>query len=140
MRFRPSGGLGSNQKGSDRAAQEARAQALGDRTTENVYDRGRFSKEIERAENLAAGLPAEGEPAVEAAAEPGKKDFRQPHLDTPAEVKEETYTPVPLKEPKPQGLVESLKGQGKHYDASMVELEYQDAWKNADTKLRIEDL
>src|SRR5262245_45316446 len=38
------------------------------------------------------------------------------------------------------GLVESLKGQGKHYDASMVELEYQDAWKNADTKLRIEDL
>jgi len=109
MRFRPSGGLGSNQKGSDRAAQEARAQALGDRTTENVYDRGRFSKEIERAENLAAGLPPEGEPAVEAAAEPGKKDFRQPHLDTPAEVKEETYTPVPLKEPKPQGLVESLK-------------------------------
>jgi tetratricopeptide (TPR) repeat protein len=38
------------------------------------------------------------------------------------------------------GLAESLKGQGKHYEASMVELEYQEAWKNADTKLRIEDL
>ena len=113
MRFRPSGGIGSNQKRPDRAAQEARAQALGDRTSEDVYDRGRFSKEIERAENLAAGLPPEGEPAVEAAAEPGKKDFRQPHLDTPAEVKEESYTPVALKEPKPQGLVESIKAATK---------------------------
>ena len=109
MRFRPSGGMGSNQNRPDRAAQEARAQALADRTSEEVYDRVRFSKEIERSENIAAGLPAEGVPAVEAAAEPGKKDFRQPHLDTPAEVKEEIYTPVELKEPKPQGLVESIK-------------------------------
>jgi len=38
------------------------------------------------------------------------------------------------------GLVESLKGQGKTYDAQMVELEFQEAWKNADTKLRVEDL
>jgi ribonuclease G len=108
MRFRPSGGL-NQQKKPDRAAQEARAEAIGERPDENVYDRGRFSKEIDRAENLAAGLPAEGEAAAQAASESSKKDFRQPHLDTPAEVKEETYTPVPLKDPKPQGIIETIK-------------------------------
>jgi tetratricopeptide (TPR) repeat protein len=38
------------------------------------------------------------------------------------------------------GLAESLKGLGKNYDAQMVDLELEEAWKNADTKLRIEDL
>jgi tetratricopeptide (TPR) repeat protein len=38
------------------------------------------------------------------------------------------------------GLAESLRGQGKKYDAQMVELEFEEAWKNADTKLRVEDL
>src|SRR4051812_16671048 len=109
MRFRPAGGIGSNQKRPDRAAQEARAQVLGERTNEDVYDQTRFSKEIERAENLAAGLPAEGAVVAAAAPEHGKKDFRQPHLDTPAEVKEEAYTPVPLKDPKPQGFIEAIK-------------------------------
>jgi ribonuclease G len=109
MRFRPSGGLGNNPKKPDRAAQEARAEAIGEGATENVYERNRFSKEIERAENIAAGLPPEGVPAAERAAEAGKKDFRQPHMETPAEVKEEVYTPVPITEPKPQGLVETIK-------------------------------
>jgi ribonuclease G len=107
MRFRPSGGLGNNPKKPDRAAQEARAEVIGEAPTENVYERNRFSKEIERAENIAAGLPPEGAP-VEASAEASKKDFREPHLDTPAEVKEE-YAPVQFKEPKPQGLVETIK-------------------------------
>jgi ribonuclease G len=109
MRFRPSGGLGNNPKKPDRAAQEARAEAIGEGPTENVYDRNRFSKEIDRAENIAAGLPPEGVPVAETPAEPGKKDFRQPHLDTPAEVKEEVYTPVTISEQKPQGLVETIK-------------------------------
>jgi ribonuclease G len=109
MRFRPAGGIGSNQKRPDRAAQEARAQVLGDRANEDVYDRTRFSKEVDRAENLAAGLPAEGTPAAPQAEEHGKKDFREPHLDTPAEVKEEAYTPVTIKEHRPQGIVESIK-------------------------------
>lgn len=38
------------------------------------------------------------------------------------------------------GLVESLKGQGKTHDAAFVQKEFEAAWKNADTKLRIEDL
>ena len=37
-----------------------------------------------------------------------KKDFREPHLETPAEVEEEKFAPVPIKE-QPKGLVESIK-------------------------------
>ncbi|HXI91005.1 MAG TPA: hypothetical protein VNO24_13390 [Blastocatellia bacterium] len=38
------------------------------------------------------------------------------------------------------GLLESLKAQGKKQAAEFVQREFEDAWKNADTKLRIEDL
>jgi tetratricopeptide (TPR) repeat protein len=38
------------------------------------------------------------------------------------------------------GLVESLKRQGKTSSAQMVQSEFDRAWKNADTKLRVEDL
>jgi tetratricopeptide (TPR) repeat protein len=39
------------------------------------------------------------------------------------------------------GLYESLKAQGKNYDAQLVQKEFEVAWKNADTKLnQIEDL
>lgn len=38
------------------------------------------------------------------------------------------------------GLMESLKAQGKKYDAQMIEKEFKTAWKNADTPLRVEDL
>jgi tetratricopeptide (TPR) repeat protein len=38
------------------------------------------------------------------------------------------------------GLLESLKAQGKKHAAEFVQREFEAAWKNADTKLRIEDL
>lgn len=38
------------------------------------------------------------------------------------------------------GLMESLKAQGKTYDAGLVQREFETSWKNADTKLRAEDL
>jgi tetratricopeptide (TPR) repeat protein len=38
------------------------------------------------------------------------------------------------------GLLESLRRQGKKQAAELVERELEAAWKNADTKLRIEDL
>lgn len=56
MRFRPTGGL--NQK-PDRAAQEARAAATGEKPHEAVFERPRHEDEIERAQNLAAGMPAD---------------------------------------------------------------------------------
>jgi len=38
------------------------------------------------------------------------------------------------------GLLQSLKSQGKTADAQFVQREFETAWKNADIKLRIEDL
>src|SRR5688500_2967563 len=92
MRFRP-----RNNAPRRPASQEARATAS-DATTgnEGLFDKSR-QLEIERAQNVAAGLPAEGTAKVTDAAETtdahSKKDFREPHLDTPAEVKEE-FRPV----------------------------------------------
>ena len=115
MRFRPSGGMHpQNPKRQERAAMEARAEATSEKPTkEGIYDRSRYQKEIDRSENIAAGLPPEGLPKPEQTGadttEHSKRDFREPHLDTPAEVKEEVFQPVPLKDPPPQGLVQSLK-------------------------------
>src|SRR5882724_7745075 len=86
MRFRPSGGLGHGQQRPDREATQARAEAVGGPPTqEKVYEH-RHAHEIERAENIAAGLPPEGTPVEPAQpAVPAKKDFREPHLETPAQ-------------------------------------------------------
>ena len=58
MRFRPSGGMSHPQQRADRGASEARAEALeGKPAEEAVFDKGRHEREIERSENVAAGLP-----------------------------------------------------------------------------------
>lgn len=106
MRFRPSSD--SRRK----AAGEARADATTDSTsgTEKLFDKSRQT-EIERAENVAAGLPAEAPTdgaAPSSGATPTKKDFREPHFDTPAEVREESFKPVVIKE-KPEGLLDAIK-------------------------------
>src|SRR5216110_793633 len=114
-RFRPSGGMSPTIQRTDRAASDARAEALGDKPSEeSVFDHARHEREIQRAENLAAGLPADT-PAVPKAPEPGeprKRDFREPDLDIPAEVKEEEpgFEPVQVKEQPPQGIVDAIKG------------------------------
>ncbi|HXT40927.1 MAG TPA: Rne/Rng family ribonuclease [Candidatus Angelobacter sp.] len=112
-RFRPSGGMSSQVQRPDRAASEARAQALGEKPSEeSVFDRARHEREIQRSENIAAGLPAD----ASAAAPPGpgevrKRDFREPDLAIPAEVKEDDagYEPVKVKEQPPQGIVDAIK-------------------------------
>src|ERR1022692_2382746 len=108
MRFRPSGGLGQQQK-PDRDATEARAAATTGQQggPEKVYER-RHTNEIERAENVAAGLPPEGLPA-EKTAETVKGGFREPNLATPAQVEEEKpFAPVQVKE-QPKGIVETIR-------------------------------
>src|SRR5262245_50911232 len=91
MRFRPSGGKGQRD---NRAANEARQDALTDQPStpsEEVFD-ARHENEIERAENVAAGLPPDAKtPEVEG--EDPKRAFRQPHLDTPDHVEEEPDVP-----------------------------------------------
>ena len=110
MRFRPSGGLGHTQQRPDREATQARAEVVGGQSTnEKVYDH-RHTTEIERAENIAAGLPPGGLPReTEEAPVAPKKDFRQPHFETPAQVQEEkAFQPVRVQE-HPKGIVESIK-------------------------------
>src|SRR6185369_14005596 len=99
MRFRPSGGLGHIQQRPDRDAIQARADVVADQAVqEKVYER-RHAHEIERAENIAAGLPPEGLPPEPAPVEETKKEFREPNLDTPAEVQEEkAFEPVKVPE------------------------------------------
>src|SRR6266851_4489412 len=114
-RFRPSGGMSPNIQRADRAASDARAEALSDKPSEeSVFDRARHEREIQRAETLAAGLPADT-PPVTKGPEPGearKRDFREPDLAIPAEVKEEEpgFEPVHVKEQPPQGIVDAIKG------------------------------
>jgi len=111
-RFRPRGGLNPNPNARpDRAASDARANALGEKQGgDKVFSDARHEHEIRRAENMAAGLPPEGDAAQQAAelaesdAKQGK--FRDPHLDTPAEVNEE-FEPVPVAQPK--GIVGAIK-------------------------------
>jgi ribonuclease G len=115
MRFRPSRGLGHGQQQQQSRqgredANQARAEAVGGPPTpEKVYDH-RHSHEIERAENVAAGLPPEGPPVEQKSAEPAdKRDFREPHFETPAEVEEEKhFQPVKVQE-QSKGIVGSLR-------------------------------
>jgi ribonuclease G len=113
MRFRPSGGALKPAKHLEREAQQARAEVVGEKASlspEPVYERSRYQKEIERSENIAAGLPPEGAPPVPTMETEArtKGAFREPHLDTPAQVTEETYQPVNI-EAKPKTLLEALK-------------------------------
>jgi ribonuclease G len=113
MRFRPKGGLGQNQnpQKSDRDATQARAEVVAEQGgNERVFEK-RHTHEIERAENIAAGLPPESarEEAPQTPANiPGKKDFREPHSEIPAQVQEEKFAPVAISE-QPKGLVETIK-------------------------------
>ena len=79
MRFRPSGGLGHASQKPDRDATEARAEVVGGTGAQDkVYER-RHAQEIERAENIAAGLPPEGlPPTPEPPAGKERREFREP--------------------------------------------------------------
>jgi len=102
MRFRPSPNA---QKKLTEPRPDATAETQG--SNQRVFDKSRQS-EIERAENVAAGLPPEGAPRPDATVGgDGKKAYREPHLDTPEEVKEE-FKPVEFTE-KPKGLVDAIK-------------------------------
>ena len=84
------------------------------KTPEGVFERARHEQEIERSENIAAGLPPETAPApapeaVEEKESRGRKGaFRKPNLETPPEVEEEKFEPVSIETP-PTGLGGMLK-------------------------------
>lgn len=121
--FRPSGGLNPNAK-PDRAAVMARLAATGGAQLsgdESVFARGR-EHEIRRAENLAAGLPAEGETHV-STKPAGRHDYREPNLETPEEVNAEEgdFKPVEVKE-QPKGILGTIKHAAQKVVAKVKKL------------------
>ncbi|HZT21373.1 MAG TPA: Rne/Rng family ribonuclease [Verrucomicrobiae bacterium] len=105
LRFRPKGGLGHVPPKPDREAMTARAEALGEIPgVEHVFEK-RHAHEIERAENLAAGLPPQ--PAAEIPPPEAAADHA-PQTPAPAPEEQKTFEPVKIQEP-PAGLLDSIK-------------------------------
>ena len=112
MRFRPKGGLGQNPPKADREAVLARAEVVSEQGgNERLFEK-RHVQEIERAENIAAGVPETvPEGAPEHDHEHDARGFREPNMETPAELKEEevkAFAPVAVPE-QPKGLLETIK-------------------------------
>jgi len=109
MRFRPKGGLAHNPQKPDKEATQARADVVSEQGgNERVFEK-RHIGEIERAENIAAGLPPEEAAAAEAGAGAERKDFREPHAEIPAQAEEKKeFKPVEVKEPS-KGILDSIK-------------------------------
>ncbi len=105
MRFKPKGGLNPAQQKPDREAVEARADVVAEQGGSDRLFEKRHQQEIERAENIAAGLPPEGKvetPAAEHA------PHEHTHETPAAPVAEETFAPVKIIE-QPKGLIETIK-------------------------------
>lgn len=103
MHFRPIPKKGAAPKPQDRvAASDARMAVNSDAgDTERIYDQNRYAREIERAENVASGLPPEGAPAPAPAA-PAVAETPEPRPEAP-------YEPVVIKEPKPDGIISAIR-------------------------------
>ena len=101
MRFRPSPNA-QPKKVVIEAKPDSTMETLGQ--NQRIFDKSRVG-EIERAENVAAGLPPDGAPVT--TVEQGKKGYREPHLDTPEEVKED-FKPVEI-EQKPRNLLDAIR-------------------------------
>ena len=107
MRFRPTGGIGVPKATQARTESEKPELKT---TNDEVFDTGQHDHEIEQAENIAAGLPAEITVAPPVQEPEYKRDFREPNLETPAEVHEESddFEPVPVTD-RPDGIVEKVR-------------------------------
>ncbi len=105
MRFKPKGGLGNAQQKPDRDAVEARQEVVSEQGgSERVFEK-RHANEIERAENIAAGLPPEGEkPAAETA--PHTHAHEASAAAEP--VAEEPFKPVKIVDPN-KGFIATIK-------------------------------
>jgi len=108
MRFKPKGGLNPAHQKTDREAVEARADVVSEQGGSDRLFEKRHQNEIERAENVAAGLPPEGKPeaAVESA-EHAHSHEHKPEAVPAMPVAEETFAPVKIPE-QPKGLLETI--------------------------------
>jgi len=106
MRFRPKGGLGQNPQKPDREAVQARAEVVSEQGgNERLFEK-RHTHEIERAENIAAGLPPGGIPETPEQHEHEHKAEIPASVNAP--VVEEKFAPVKIQE-QPKGVLEAIK-------------------------------
>ena len=111
MRFRPKGGLNPAHQKPDREAVEARADVVSEQGGSDRLFEKRHTHEIERAENIAAGLPPESglPPAEPNSADPGHTHEAPAAPLVPAAAEpEEKFEPVKIVGP-PKGLIETIK-------------------------------
>ena len=109
MRFKPKGGLNPAHQKTDREALEARADVVSEQGGSDRLFEKRHQQEIERAENIAAGLPPEGAPQPAAApAETAPPHEHKPEAAPAAPVAEEKFEPVKIPE-QSKGLIETIK-------------------------------
>ena len=102
MRFRPKGGFGQAQQKPDREAVQARADVVTEQGgVEHVFEK-RHTQEIDRAENIAAGLPPQGAPP------PASEPVEPIKAAAVTPVAEEKFEPVKIAEP-PKGLIATIK-------------------------------
>jgi hypothetical protein len=110
MRFRPKGGLGHNPQKPDRDATQARADVVAEQGgNERVFEK-RHTHEIERAENIAAGLPPQ-KPRGKTAAPaniPEKRISASRISKRPRRCRRKNSSRWQFKE-QPEGLVETIK-------------------------------
>jgi len=103
MRFKPKGGLNLAHQKPDREAVEARADVVSEQGGSDHLFEKRHQLEIDRAENLAAGLPPEETPV------PTVEDGPAPRPpETPAPAAGEKFEPVRIPEP-PMGLLDTIR-------------------------------
>ena len=117
MRFRPNGGLNKQRnRKPDKAAANARAVAIGtkEQEEEHVFDQSKHAREIQRAENVAAGVPPETTDAdlKEGNERKGKRNEARGQRRGrrgKQEKEQASYEPVPVPDQKPKGIVNSLR-------------------------------
>ena len=109
MRFKPKGGLNPAHQKTDREAVEARADVVSEQGGSDRLFEKRHQPEIDRAENIAAGLPPESQPET-APAPHAHAHTHEPEPDAaPAPpAAEEKFAPVRIPE-QPKGLIDTLR-------------------------------
>ena len=109
MRFKPKGGLTPAQQKPDREAIEARADVVSEQGGSDRLFEKRHTQEIERAENIAAGLPPDGRvETTEAEKSPAQAHTHEIPAAQSEPIEEKKFEPVKFVE-QPKGLIETIK-------------------------------
>ena len=109
MRFKPKGGLNPAHQKTDRDAVEARQEVVTEPGGQERLFEKRHQTEIERAENVAAGLPPEGKTETATAhAEHAHAHEHKPEAAPAGAAAEDKFEPVKIPE-QPKGLIETIK-------------------------------